>query len=1034
MNDSHHIPDDAQRDELHELLCAYLLGEASEAEIERVQAALSTDPELRAERDRLEAAMALVRQHGGAVSSASEEEARVERIAAAARGASSASTAGPSTSPPGNVFPFARMAKFAAGFVGLAAAGLIAMEVFRPGGESAESGPFTYSIFGEGRADARPDQVASARSAGRAGSDAQGDGDRQNFLGATTGPAKSADADDTFSSLDASLHRDAIRSRLESLGYTDATMGSAILAPKGSGQDGVAFDFEAGTTPDLAATNLSGGNMPLLELDGLGVGSSVQSTPPVEQPAANGVQLARGGSTPSAQPELAKGGGAMTGSRDFSFGADAPPVREYRGPGDSRPPTPSQQAAATSAPTGPVTGGPGGPTMGGPAVPAGGPTGGASRGAVSGGGKIGLGADPSELRSAWHTHLHENGDDDSRRHEFQYSTEHDLVQEILAMLSLAPADLPDLLEGLGYLPSGYTGDLTDAEGRSALGRLVESKRDELESARMARQLEALLQSCRRLPGESLRDMFFRHWGQRPFIDASVDALSTFAADVDTASYTLARRMLLEGVMPTKAQIRTEEFVNYFDAGLDHPREETFRIQTDLGPAAFADPESGTWMLRVGIAGKVVDEAERDPMALTFVVDTSGSMKTGGRLELVKDALRQLLTKLDSRDQIAIVRFSNEASVVLPPTSAAQRGVIEAAFSTLEPKGGTSVQAGLNKGYDLAAEHLVQGANNRVVFLSDGVGNIGETDQRKLVDQVADRRAKGIYLNTIGFGITNHNDVFLEQLANQGDGLCNYVDSSLEARRALVENFTGAFQTIARDVKIQVEFDPARVGHYRLLGYENRAIADREFRQDDVDAGEIGAGHSVVALYELVDVDLSEGAGPLATVRVRYKQPFAASPTRDEDTLEPPADEIASEIEHAVTADGVVWSFEALPAASRAAQCAAQLAEVLRRSAFTRGDAIADLEQATLAVADRLPDETFREFAAIVSANVAALEALIEPATEVQAALDELKYLRYEVEREREASGDPDGTLVTGLETRIKTLEEQIERQLFANRR
>ncbi|HKX46329.1 MAG TPA: von Willebrand factor type A domain-containing protein, partial [Planctomycetota bacterium] len=388
------------------------------------------------------------------------------------------------------------------------------------------------------------------------------------------------------------------------------------------------------------------------------------------------------------------------------------------------------------------------------------------------------------------------------------------------------------------------------------------------------EAERLLGTCLRRPGESLRDMFFRHWGTRPFTPTSEDALSTFAVDVDTASYALARAMLNAGHLPAREQVRVEEFVNYFDAELAPPTAGTFALTTELGPSLFRPQGSQHWLLRVGVKGREVAEHERRAVALTFVVDVSGSMNQGGRLQLVQNALRQLLAKLEPADSVAIVKFSNAAELVLPRTSAGQRGVLEAAVAGLASGGGTNVEGGLVLGFDEASRSFDPEAGNRVVLLSDGVGNIGATTQEQILARVAGERAKGIYLNTVGVGLGNHNDAFLEQLANRGDGLCNYVDGPLEAKRALVDNFLGAFETIARDVKLQVEFDPQQVGSWRLLGYENRALADREFRQDAVDAGEVGSGHAVVALYELADVRFGEG--DLATVRVRFKAPFDGS--------------------------------------------------------------------------------------------------------------------------------------------------------------
>ena len=257
------------------------------------------------------------------------------------------------------------------------------------------------------------------------------------------------------------------------------------------------------------------------------------------------------------------------------------------------------------------------------------------------------------------------------------------------------------------------------------------------------------------------------------------------------------------------------------------------------------------MLRVTVRGKDVADFERQPLALTFVVDVSGSMEDGGRLQLVKDALLLLLRRLAPSDSVAIVAFSDVAHVETPMVSAGNRGVLEDAVARLAIAGGTNIEAGLVQGYEVASDGLTPHAVNRVILLSDGVGNIGATEQAEILARVDGERAKGIYLNTVGVGMGNHDDDFLEQLADQGDGLCQYMDSPAEARKALVDEFTKTLQPIARDVKIQVELDPNQVESYRQLGYENRVIADADFRNDAVDAGEVNAGHQVTALYEVV---------------------------------------------------------------------------------------------------------------------------------------------------------------------------------------
>jgi Ca-activated chloride channel homolog len=437
--------------------------------------------------------------------------------------------------------------------------------------------------------------------------------------------------------------------------------------------------------------------------------------------------------------------------------------------------------------------------------------------------------------------------------------------------------------------------------------------------------------CVRRPHERPRDMYFRWWGDNPWEITETDKLSTFAADVDTASYVLARRYLREGNLPTREQIRTEEFVNYFDPDIAAPVNSTFAIETEMAPSLFGGSER-RWQLRVGVRGKEVQAHERQPLSLTFVIDTSGSMEENQRLELVKHALRLLVSQLDGRDEISIVAFNKEARQILPMTSAANRGVIESAIHPLSPDGGTNAEAGLVMGYEVAMAGLNPQSHNRVILLSDGVANIGETDQDRINANITRHRESGIYLNTIGVGMSNHNDVFLEQLANKGDGVCDYVDDAASTERAIVERFTGALIPIASDVKIQVEFDPEQVLRYRLLGYENRAIADNDFRNDAVDAGEIGAGHQVTAIYEI------ERAGgpapsetPLAKVNLRWKEPKA--PGQDKREIQ------VTEISQDVSVADSRGSWDAASVGFRRASLVAQFAECLRASTHSRGDSL-----------------------------------------------------------------------------------------------
>ncbi len=502
-------------------------------------------------------------------------------------------------------------------------------------------------------------------------------------------------------------------------------------------------------------------------------------------------------------------------------------------------------------------------------------------------------------------------------------------------------------------------------------------------------VEELIRGCRRRPRESARDMFFRFWGEHPFQPTRFSPVSTFAADVDTASYVLTRRYLSSGQLPPAASVRTEEFLNYFkpdvappSASVGHP----FALQLEMAPSYFGEDEN-TWMLRVTARGAERDRYERDPLALTFVVDTSGSMKTGNRLELVKKSLRLLMAELGPEDTLALVSFSNTAQVRFPMNSVAQRGRFGEILAQLTPSGGTNAEAGLWEGFREAALHVKPGVVSRVVFLSDGVGNIGETDQNRILDQVAEYRSRGIYLNTIGVGMGNHNDTFLEQLANRGDGLCNYFDTEREARRALVENFTGAFQPIARDVKIQVEFDPAQVESFRQLGYENRAVANADFRNDAVDAGEINAGHQVTALYELKLSAAAAERGPLATARLRYKSPFEAGQgERNEET---------KELTSSLSAQELAPNFASTTPGYRRAVLVAQFAECLRLSIHAQGDSYEALMRAAEALGQVLVDPDFEEFESLLRQAQPGLAKLSSnERTELDRHVEQLRRLHY----------------------------------------
>ena len=362
--------------------------------------------------------------------------------------------------------------------------------------------------------------------------------------------------------------------------------------------------------------------------------------------------------------------------------------------------------------------------------------------------------------------------------------------------------------------------------------------------------------------------FFQHHGVNPFIDTEDDNLSTFAMDVDTASYTVARRFIRDGNLPDPASVRVEEFVNYFDQDYAPPSDGAFAVHVDGSPSPFGGEKH--WLLRVGLQGREVATHARQDATLVFAIDVSGSMAREDRLELVKRSLRLLVDELRPSDEVGIVIYGDRASVLLHPTNGGEKRAILSAIDRLRPGGSTFVEDGVRLAYEMAATRVRFGRITRVLLLSDGVGNVGRTGADAILNQVKFHLNEGVTLTTVGVGMGNYNDILMEQLANDGDGSYHYVDTLAEARNVFVDNLVGTLQNIAKDAKIQVQFNPAVVRSYRLLGYENRAVADQDFRDDSVDAGEVGAGHSVTALYE---IKLHDGVdGPLGMVSVRYENP------------------------------------------------------------------------------------------------------------------------------------------------------------------
>ena len=368
------------------------------------------------------------------------------------------------------------------------------------------------------------------------------------------------------------------------------------------------------------------------------------------------------------------------------------------------------------------------------------------------------------------------------------------------------------------------------------------------------------------------DNTFDPAGHDPFVPTSKDAESTFGLDVDTGSYSIGRTFLAQGQLPPADSVRSEEWVNAFGYDYAAPSEGDLGVTVDGAPAPLTD--DGTQLLRIGLQGRSIADPARPDANLTFVVDVSGSMDIRERLGLVKASLALLVLNLRDTDTLSIVTYSDDASVLLPPTQVRDAERIVAAIDELQPSNSTNMEAGLRTGYEQARQSFRPGALNTVILTSDGVANVGDTGKGSLSDLIHQEGLDGVRLVTVGFGMGNYNDALMEALADRGDGFYSYVDTYAEAERLFTRELTSTLSVIAVDAKAQVTFDPAVVSSYRLLGYENRAIADDQFEDDAVDAGELGAGHTVTALYEVRLADEAADDAELGSVALRYRSTAA----------------------------------------------------------------------------------------------------------------------------------------------------------------
>lgn len=440
---------------------------------------------------------------------------------------------------------------------------------------------------------------------------------------------------------------------------------------------------------------------------------------------------------------------------------------------------------------------------------------------------------------------------------------------------------------------------------------------------------------------------FEPVGTNPFTMVAYDPLSTFAADVDTASYDIFVRDIEAGILPQPESVRLEEYVNSFRYDYEAPAADAahpFRLHLDAAPSILGQ----TTVLRVGLQAKVPPAEEKRPTNLVFLVDISGSMSSATKLPLVKQVLLETLDLLDPNDTVSIVTYAGATGVALAPTPISERTQIENVIASFNSGGSTAGAAGIDLAYQQAESAFLEGGVNHVLLCTDGDFNVGPSSTAALVDLIEVKRESGVTLTVLGFGVGNLNDAMMELISNKGNGIYGVISSAETASRYVEERMLSSFNLIAKDLKLQIEFNPDHVTAYRLLGYENRSIADDDFREDSIDAGEVGAGHQVTALYELIlsgqEIPSSElapevedgkpyqgprevSASDLAMVKIRYKEPNASS------------GDDAMEVSTSLAPESVASSLEDAHPDLLWAVSIAAFAEVLKNSPYAKYEAI-----------------------------------------------------------------------------------------------
>ncbi len=379
-------------------------------------------------------------------------------------------------------------------------------------------------------------------------------------------------------------------------------------------------------------------------------------------------------------------------------------------------------------------------------------------------------------------------------------------------------------------------------------------------------------------GEGFNTEAYDHQTENPFVAVNQHPLSTFSIDVDTASYANVRRFLQSGQLPPKGAVRIEELLNYFSYDYPQPDGDVpFSSNIEIAECPWKPAHR---LARIGLKGKEIATDKRPVSNLVFLIDVSGSMQPANRLPLVVQGLKLLVNQLGENDRVAIVVYAGASGLVLDSTTSDHKEAILSSLDRLQAGGSTDGAGGIRQAYEVAQSHFVKGGTNRVILCTDGDFNVGTTSQSELVSLIEDKAKSGVFLTVLGFGMGNFKDSTLEKLADKGNGNYGYVDSLNEAKKIFVEQMSGTLITIAKDVKIQIEFNPAQVRAYRLIGYENRLLAKEDFNNDKKDAGEIGAGHTVTALYEIVPI-----GQPIPTEgnvdALKYQTPAATTPAAAE---------------------------------------------------------------------------------------------------------------------------------------------------------